>query len=448
MRIQKIRFEPFGGIVGTTEPAALFWVDREYLRARGFDGRERWPNQEAWAAPPQALPLWRQATRPVEAELAITSRCNLNCPCCYQEAGPGGEDVPYPQLLARLRAVATLDVFHVAFGGGEPLLHPQLFALAEEARRLGLIPSLSTNGSLVTPAWARAAAPLFGRVNVSLDLPGGPRQGGSVGGTSPLRALAVLAEAGATAGANFIVTRPHLGRLPEVFRLCREAGADSVLLLRFKPGGRGSRLYSELTLTPAQGRALVPLLLEVSDRYRLPFHLDCALGPLLMRTAPLDLLARWGAAGCIAGTLLLTVDRAGYVHPCSHLAARVCRVSRLPEGWLRSRTVDRFRLRPQGLQGECGRCGRRVICGGGCAAVNRFRRLPLTAPDPDLPCGSVRSEGKDYGEDGAAADRAFHGDFAPVQSHQPIGDGQAQAGAAGAPGAGGVDPVKALEDEG
>lgn len=51
----------------------------------------------------------------------------------------------------------------------------------------------------------RIAAGLFGRVNVSVDLPGGPRDG-RVGLAESLRAVETLRGAGITAGINFILT--------------------------------------------------------------------------------------------------------------------------------------------------------------------------------------------------------------------------------------------------
>jgi len=42
VKIQKIRFEPFGGIIGTEDPIRLIWVDKEYLKNLGYDGGEIW----------------------------------------------------------------------------------------------------------------------------------------------------------------------------------------------------------------------------------------------------------------------------------------------------------------------------------------------------------------------------------------------------------------------
>lgn len=89
-----------------------------------------------------------------------------------------------------------------------------------------------------------------------------------------------------------------------------------------------------MMLDAHQQKSLLPLLLELEDKHNLPFHLDCALAPILMGAGvSTDSLSLFGAYGCIAGTLLLTVDLEGFVRPCSHLGLQVCRVEDLPAFW-------------------------------------------------------------------------------------------------------------------
>ncbi|MBE3519079.1 MAG: hypothetical protein IMW97_02120 [Firmicutes bacterium] len=71
------------------------------------------------------------------------------------------------------------------------------------------------------------------------------------------------------------------------------------MLLRPKPSGRGRSLYGEMM--PDRQKSPLPLLLELEDKHHLPFHLDCALAPILMRAgASADSLGFLGAYGCIA----------------------------------------------------------------------------------------------------------------------------------------------------
>jgi len=375
MRIQKVRYEHFGGIVATEDPVSLAWVDRDYLRARGFAGGAIWSGED---------PGYLRA--PLEMEIAIGSRCNLCCPCCYTTAKHDGRDVPETQVVRALQVAAEMEVFHVAFGGGEPLLHPGLLSLAREARARNLLPALTTNGTLVTEQWGRAAHGLFARVNVSVDVPGGPRDPHCSSDVA-WRAVKILRQAGVACGVNFIMTSRTFDLLPQVFEGAAKAGADSVLLLRLKPAGRGSAVYDALRLSSAQQKALLATALGLSKRHHVPFHLDCALAPLLMTAGRSSkILHLLGATGCIAGQLLVTVDLDGMVQPCSHLDLRVGPVEDLPELWRRRPAWGGFGASQPALSVRCATCAVADLCRGGCAAVKNHHGLSLAASDPDIAC--------------------------------------------------------------
>lgn len=375
MRIQKVRFEHFGGIIGTVDPVSLLWVDRDYLLARGFDGRSAWKGDD---------PGYLSA--PVEMEITITSRCNLRCSCCYMEAGVEGKDVPEETILTALNVASDFNLFHVAFGGGEPLLHPSLLFLAQEARSKNLLPALTTNGTLVTDTWALETQDLFARVNVSLDFEDGPRDPRCSSRVS-WKAVEILNKAGIVCGVNFILTSRNINLLPRVFEEASRAGADSVLILRPKPSGRGSAVYESLHPCFAQQKSIIPKLLELSEKHNLPFHLDCAFAPLLLTSGvPDEVLRMLGASGCIAGHLLVTVDIAGMVHPCSHLDTRVGPVEKLPELWKNDTAWKGFRGRHLSIQAKCASCSLCELCQGGCAVINQYYGIGLTEPDPDICC--------------------------------------------------------------
>jgi len=397
--LHKLRLERFGGIAGTRDPISLVWYSREQLRRLGYDGGFVWEGPSPLAVDGavgafldstlRRLPAsaWQLSSRPVEVELTITTRCPRQCPCCYNGGSPTGRDVPYDVLVERLDYLATLDPFHLALGGGEPLLHPDLLGVAAHARELGMLPSTTTGGSLVTAAWAERAREVLERVNVSVDFPGGPKGYAQADTDQAFRAIAALRGAGVTVGASYVLTRHNVGRLPELFLRSAQAGADSILLLRLKPSGRGAGLYDSDSLMPSQAAGLLAALPPLCMAHDLDFHLDCALAPIVLSSdVPDERLTKWAASGCIAGTLLATVDERGRVHTCSHLTQDVCDVRDLPGGWLVSPVVAAMRARWQRQSGSCAVCRRLAICGGGCAAVNERLGMDLDQPDPDLPC--------------------------------------------------------------
>jgi uncharacterized radical SAM superfamily Fe-S cluster-containing enzyme len=69
------------------------------------------------------------------ALVEITSNCNLQCPLCFAESGPGGENIDFGTFrrmvdrYVRLEGVA--DVLQIS--GGEPTLHPELVRMARYA---------------------------------------------------------------------------------------------------------------------------------------------------------------------------------------------------------------------------------------------------------------------------------------------------------------------------
>jgi molybdenum cofactor biosynthesis enzyme MoaA len=98
----------------------------------------------------------------------ITQRCNLDCTLCYlSESSEKVKDIPLEIVLARLAKVRETygDGVSVQITGGDPTLRKrsELVAIVREAARLGLEPSLMTNGIKLTRDLAQElkAAGLF-----------------------------------------------------------------------------------------------------------------------------------------------------------------------------------------------------------------------------------------------------------------------------------------------
>lgn len=109
------------------------------------------------------------ARSPLFGTLAVTWRCNYRCTFCDLPDRAHG-DPPLATLIQRLRLLRRRGVLAVGITGGEPLLHPQLFELLDEARALGLLIHLNTNGSRLTlERVPRLLAAGLHSLNVSLD---------------------------------------------------------------------------------------------------------------------------------------------------------------------------------------------------------------------------------------------------------------------------------------
>jgi len=80
-----------------------------------------------------------------------TSGCNLRCTWCdtpYTSWTPEGTEIPLDQVLAEVQARPAR---HVVVTGGEPMIAPEIVALTERLRELGLHITVETAGTVFKP---------------------------------------------------------------------------------------------------------------------------------------------------------------------------------------------------------------------------------------------------------------------------------------------------------
>ncbi|MCO4744945.1 MAG: radical SAM protein [Proteobacteria bacterium] len=370
----RVRKEDFGGIIASEDPPALLFVDD--LPTRGVTavgGR---------TAPAGAL------SAPTEVHLAVTERCPASCTGCYLSAGPENESAEpsFEALRADLDQLAAMGVFEVAFGGGEAVLRDDIVELGRYARRLGIVPNLTTSGFGVTPKRARAMAEVFGQVNVSLDGLGAAYVSvrGWDGSELALRALADLSAAGVRVGVNTVLSRRNLDHLPELAAALSKLEIADWQWLRFKPTGRGATHYRDLALRPVQADGLFPLALSFEKELGLRIRFDCALAPFV--AAHVDSpehAGRLGAIGCVAGQSLLARGADGRWSGCSFAADSV--EGGPDEAWDTGESLRAWRERAAAPPEPCGSCEWQSVCRGGCRVVAAHLTGDALAPDPECP---------------------------------------------------------------
>jgi len=87
--------------------------------------------------------------------LELTYRCNLDCVYCYNDLGSRGTALSLAQYRATLDELAAMRVLHLVLTGGEPLAHPDFFAIGGHARELGFCVRVKSNGHALRGALAR-----------------------------------------------------------------------------------------------------------------------------------------------------------------------------------------------------------------------------------------------------------------------------------------------------
>lgn len=126
---------------------------------RGICLRALGQEREGLAAVAQArglilAPYERRGMLPHEVYVQLSRRCNLRCTMCGHAAWTDNTGFMDPAVFQRTLAAARtagIGTVTVLSGQGEPLLHPRVFELLEQAVAEGFAVNMVTNGTPLTP---------------------------------------------------------------------------------------------------------------------------------------------------------------------------------------------------------------------------------------------------------------------------------------------------------
>jgi radical SAM protein with 4Fe4S-binding SPASM domain len=91
---------------------------------------------------------------PVVGSFDVTSRCNLRCVHCYIQGTTSEDDLTYQEICHILDQITEEGCLWLLVTGGEPLSRPDFQDIFRYIKRKGILITLFTNGTLITPAIA------------------------------------------------------------------------------------------------------------------------------------------------------------------------------------------------------------------------------------------------------------------------------------------------------
>ena len=117
---------------------------------------------------------------PLSATIELTERCNLSCRHCFINQAAGDAHIKKAELTTDqwksiLNQMADSGTMFLLITGGEPLLRPDFPEIFVHARQLGMIVSLFTNGTLLSPNLVNLLAG-FGLPSIEISLYGATPQ--------------------------------------------------------------------------------------------------------------------------------------------------------------------------------------------------------------------------------------------------------------------------------
>ena len=319
----------------------------------------------------------------------LIRRCNLTCKHCYSISA----DKDFPGELSTTRVFSVMDdmkrfrVPVLILSGGEPLLRPDIFDIAQRAKAMDFYVGLSTNGTLIDESNIdKIAAVGFNYVGVSLDGIAAThdkfrRMEGAF--AKSMHGIRLCKARGIKVGIRFTLTQDNAVDLPALLQLMEDEGLDKFYLSHLNYAGRGNTnrkddafyqttraamdlLFDNCWRDQQAGRPKefvtgnndadgVYLLLWVKKNFpHLENHIRAK-------------LEQWG--GNSSGINVANIDNLGNVHPDTmwwNYTLGNVRDRLFSDIWMDTSDpiMAGLKLTPRNISGRCGTCDYFAICGG------------------------------------------------------------------------------------
>ncbi|MBP1720842.1 MAG: radical superfamily protein [Deltaproteobacteria bacterium] len=337
----------------------------------------------------------------------VTRRCNLKCIHCYSNSRNVfyTDEMTTEQGKALLADLAAFGSPVILFSGGEPMMRPDLHALARFAVEKGLRVVISTNGTLITKKEAAVYKKIgLSYIGVSLDgLQDVHDRFRGVKGVfnATLQGIRTARDAGIKVGIRFTISRRNYGEIPAVFDLIEKENIPRACFYHLVYSGRGSRLVDE-DLSHEESRQAVDTILDrTRDLFNRGFQKEIltvdnhADGPYiylrLLKEDPrraeevMELLkmnegnSSGHGIGCVSWDGEVYADQFWRIHSFGNVRKRP-----FSEIWMdkSNEVMAKLKERKHHVKGRCARCRWLDVCGGNFRARAEAVTGDMWAPDP------------------------------------------------------------------
>ncbi|MHA1232498.1 MAG: radical SAM protein, partial [Candidatus Helarchaeota archaeon] len=209
-------------------------------------------------------------------------------------------------LLKKMRDARVLQI---ALGGGEPTLHPEFVEILKKLRVNGdIIPNYTTNGTLLTNEILEASKKYCGAVAVSYmeNLY-----------KTTLEAAKKFVDYGIQVNVHIVLLKSRLQNLNLIVEKYLKLGVNGIVLLLFKPMGRGKNQKNEVLMQQDKKLLLLKIfeILALNEKFDFKLNFDACSAPLLK---DMPFLAE-SIDGCNGSRYSCYVDWNLKVKPCSFM---------------------------------------------------------------------------------------------------------------------------------
>ena len=314
----------------------------------------------------------------------ITRLCNLKCTHCYLPAGfvdtnefPSGyyrdTELTQSQCFRVIDEIAEINPnILLILTGGEPLLRPDILKISDYAARTGFLVVMGTNGVLLNNETVQKMSDHgVAGAGISLDAVDPVNHDKFRGMDGAWEGTMNGVEALKRANLDFLVqtsvTRWNYDEIPQIVDFAYQLGAKVFNLYFLVRTGRGKTV---MDITPAQYERMLSTLFELQAKYRGKMLVAAKCAPHYKRViyeqqSDSPFLQAYPSGTCPCGIYYCRITPEGDLTPCPYMPVNVgnLKTESFATLWNQSKVFHELRDRKL-LEGKCGACEFRDVCGG------------------------------------------------------------------------------------
>jgi radical SAM protein with 4Fe4S-binding SPASM domain len=311
-------------------------------------------------------PMSAYLSAPYRMDLALTYRCQNDCPHCYV-----GRPKDFPEISTEewKRAIGVCweqGIPHLTFTGGEATLRPDLPELVQYAEDIGLVTGLQTNGRRLQDRAYLDQLLLAGldHVQITLESHNPAIHDAMVGAAGAwqetVAGIRTVVNADVYMMTNTTLTTENISGIEETIAFAASLGVPTF--------GCNSLIYSGAGACVGSGipeHELEPIMERVKEatqahHMRLIWYTPtqyCEFDP-----TGLEL----GIKGCTAARYNMAVEPNGDVLPCQSYYVSLGNILSTPWEAIWEHELARYLRNRDFMMSKCYNCPDQVLCGGGC----------------------------------------------------------------------------------
>ncbi len=369
---------------------------------------------------------------PVTIVWNFTNRCNLDCLHCHQDSSPTSSELELTtsQAFEVIDKMSDAGVAILTFSGGEPLLRNDIYEAIKRANDKGMLCTIASNGTLITPRVAESLAKV-GVKRVEIGLDGATAETHDFLRNKPGSFEATIKGIKNSAAVGFeelavtmTLHSKNISELERTLSLAEKLGATRFYLNRLIPAGRGTEA-SYLDVTPREKiKALEILYKKFYQSVKDGFGIQCyargmtyyarlgyerSKGEVFtvsealsghekmfqekfgLEVSKIVKKLSTGFGGCSAGLTYAGLSASGDLLPCVPAPIKLGNLleQNLEEIWIHNTLLNYIRNR-KALKGSCQICAYSDLCGG-CRYTAYVSNGDWLGPDFSCPFGPKSS---------------------------------------------------------